>query len=197
MTGNQFRKRFPLLVPSWIWLQLVRANLPAATLLNLPKLLQVCSLEDVTTMYCLNTLQEYINKVFGPGLSAHQGLAEYWFSQFGCESQRVLDVMDLYRSAPEERLLFETPQELSPEKPVEFKPFLLRIEGDDTRTEAIAIVLKPGYLGGAESQETQKLLVREYIRQSYAFTDYATLAQDPLYERYLKFVAADKVSEPA
>lgn len=193
MTGNDFKKRFALLAPSWIFTQLARGKAPINTLLNLPALLQIFSLEDVATMYCLNTEEQYTTTVFGPGLIANHGLCKYWAQRFPAQLDKVLEVAELYRDAATQRLFIQAPLEVSKD----LAPIFHRVESEDAQCEVIAIVLKPGFLGGAELRETQQLLVREYIRQSYAFTDFATLSCDPLFERYLKSVAADEVSEPA
>lgn len=195
MTGNRFRPLFPLLVPSWILKQIERSKLPNSALLNLDKMLQVCSLEDLAILYCLNAEPAYADRIFGVGAAMPSRLAEYWAHRFGTPLQRVLDVVGLYRGVLEERLFFEAePQSSEPRS----KPMLLTVESDDLRVTAVAIVLKPGQFGGADQREVQQYIVREYMRQLYVFTDYATLAADPLFGRYLKSVVTlDNVSEPA
>lgn len=194
MTGNRYRLRFPLLVPSWIVKQIERSKQPSSTLLNLEKLLQICSLEDLAILYCLNTDSVYTDRIFGVGTPAPSRLAEYWAHRYGAQLQRVLELVGLYRGVLEERLFFEAePQGDTPRS----KPMLLNVESEDLRVNAVAIVLKPGQLGGADQREVQQYIVREYMRQLYVFTDYATLATDPLFGRYLKSVTLDNVSEPA
>ncbi len=192
MSYDRFRKHFPLVVPSWIVKQVERNKLPASSLLDLTALSQVCSLEDLTVMYCLNTEPAYLQKVFGAGSGVPYGLTEYWSRYHSSALGRVLQLTGLYKAVPEERLF----QPMLLEGPAT-KPTMLYLEGPNLQAGAIAIVLKPGQLGGEDLREVQQYVVREYMRQLYVFTDYATLARDPLFERYLKRVALDNVSEPA
>jgi hypothetical protein len=191
MTLSKFKKLFPILVPSFVVTQLERHGLPSSTLLDLDKLCEVCSMEDVVLMYCLNTEQEYTEKVFGPG-HMHTGLAEYWHQHYGAQLSSVLELVSLYRGVLEERLFFESSEQAAAKAPL-----MLHVEFKDPSVSAIVIILRPGQLRGADQRETQKSIVREYMRQSYAFTDYAALAKDPLFERYFNSVTLDNVSEPA
>lgn len=190
MTGDRYRKRFPLLAPSWILKQLERNQKPLSTLLNLDKLLQVCSMEDVVMLYVLNTDERYTTQIFGPGSPVGLGLNEYWNTRFGAQLSRVLELVGLYRDALAERLFFE-------DASVTDKPLLVHVESEDLQVNAVTIVVKPGHFGGAAQREVQEYLVREYMRQLYVFTDYATLAGDSLFERYFSSVTLDNVSEPA
>lgn len=194
MTGDRFQQRLPLLAPNWVTKQLERNQLPFSTLLNLDKLLQACSMEDVVMLYVLNTDAEYTTRVFGPGSPVGAGLTEYWSRRFPAQFQRVLELVGLYRGALQERLFYEDSPtaDASPDKPV-----LLHLESQDLQVSAVLIILKPGQLGGATLREAQNYLVREYMRQLYVFTDYATLAGDALFARYFSNVTLDNVSEPA
>jgi hypothetical protein len=195
MTGDRSRKRFPLLAPSWVVRQIERNKLPSSTLLNLDKLLEICSLEDIVVMYCLNTEPAYIDRVFGPGAPiALPGLTEYWGRHYSAQLARVLELVGLYRGVLEERLFCEADPSASVHPS---NPQIAHIESEDLSVSAIVIVLKPGQLGGTDQRKAQLCIIREYMRQLYVFTDYATLARDPLFERYLKSVTLVDVSEPA
>jgi len=192
MPSDRFRKHFPLVVPSWVVKQLHRQDAPPSTLFDLTKLAQICSLEDLAILFCLNTQAMYAKKIFGSGSCANTGLAEYWSRYHSAALAKVLQLESLYKEIPEERL-FQPPQPGD----ISSKPTMFYVEGPALQAGAIAIILKPGQLGGADQREVQQYIVREYMRQLYVFTDYATLARDALFWRYLKDVALDNVSEPA
>lgn len=192
MTYGRLRRFFPVATPNWIALQLQRAGVSMETLLDLPALLKVCSLEDAAVLLNMNTDESLVNQVYGPGTFPGMGLAEYWGEHFPQELDKVIKVRELYLKVPEERL-FLTPSEGASGE----KPKVAFLDARSVRWAAIAIILKPGQLGGHTQREVQQSIVREYIRQLYVFTDFAQLAGDALFGRYLKSLAADPVPEPA
>ena len=192
MSFNRFKKHFPLVAPSWVVKQVERKKLSAATLLDLTALAAICSMEDLASMFCLNNEPNYVTKIFGSGSLVNPGLAEHWFNHHHTAYTRMLDVSALYKDTAMERLYQPNPSDV----PIQF-PTVSRINAQQADIEAILITLKPGQLGGTDNDAVQQHIVREYMRQLYVFTDYATLAQDALFKRYLLNVTSDDVSEPA
>ena len=190
MNAARNRKYTPLLVPSWMVKQLERANMPPHTLLNLTELLKICSIEDVVSFYCLNTNDTFTDRVFGYGQPGHNVLKLYWMQRHLNALQKVVEMVPLYEAQANDRIFFD--DKLSDKTP----PHVLHIESLDGQVQAVAFIIQPGQLGGADQREAQHRLVREYVRQLYAFTDYAVLARDPLFERYLKCVTLNDVSHP-
>lgn len=193
MSFNRFRKHFQLVAPSWVVKQVERNQLPSSALLDLSELVKICSMEDLAIMLCLNTEEACLFNIFGPGVQAQlPGLAEHWSRYYPSEYAKVCELIVLYRESAMERLL-QTPDSQG----IDGKPELLLINAPECEAAAICIILKPGHLGGTDQREVQQYIVREYMRQLYVFTDYATIAQDALFVRYLNNVVLDDVSEPA
>ncbi len=190
MSYGRFRKYFPLVVPSWVVHQVNRAGAPLTVLFDLPRLMQICSMEDVATVLNLNTDQNNITKIFGEGLPVGE-LAAYWCRWHPQQYQQVLELQELHRNVPEERLFLAPSEGASGEK-----PRMIPLEAPNASEGAILIVLKPGQLGGPDQREVQQSVVRGYIEQLYVFTDFAELAGDALFGRFLKSLASDTVSEP-
>lgn len=191
MTAVVLRKYTPIVVPSWIVKQLERAKMPAETLLDLTEMLKVCSLEDVVILYCLNSSFTYKERIFGPGQSVNSQLILHWQRHHSAALDSVLELVPVYETEVSERVFFTDSASHHQ------LPHMVPIESNDASLHAIVIIIQPGHFGGEDQRKAQHCLVREYMRQLYAFTDYAVLARDSLFERYLKCVTLNDVSQPA
>lgn len=192
MSFDHFKKRFPLVAPSWVVKQIERNKLPPETLLDLTKMAEICSMEDLAILLCLNTELVYVEQVFGFGAAVNLGLLEHWCKYHNATYMKVVEVTALYKDTAMQRLL-SNPAIATPTQ----APTVSRLNANQADIEAILITLQPGSIGGPDQDTVQRNVVNAYMRQLYVFTDYATLAQDALFVRYLKNVTLDDVSEPA
>ena len=190
MSFDKFKQRFPILVPYWVLKQLERNKLPFNTVLNLEKMLTISSREDLAIMLVMNTDPSASVSFFG-AIPA-EGLSHYWADYYNDQYKKVQEVSVLYRGKLDERLIAPpTPNDVVPEypNPFEIKP----VDSEQDAAGALLVIVYPGYFGGPKSREIQKQLVREYLKLSYVFIDYDTVARDPLFQQYMR----TSISEPA
>lgn len=180
-------KREPVLVPYWIIKQLQRNSLPLNTVLKLPKLLEVCSQEDIVTMFKLNL---DASQIFGTSMSC-LGLANYWSNYSYDAYHRIQDTLGLYAGKLEPRLFGSN---IDPSKPpvesdddLAGKAFdIYEVDSGLNTTGVILIVIHPGYFGGENSLQAQQQVARAYLKQSYVFCGYEQLARDPVFAQYVR-----------
>ncbi len=180
---DKHRKRYPILVPYWIAKQINRNKLSYDVIFDLAKLSTVCSKEDLATMLCLNTNLKHSRLFVGPA-EFYSSLYGVW-DTVGSDANKLFDLAPLVDSKIKERLCIEQGNNtLSSEYP---NPFEIRsinsAIGDD---HALMIIIYPGHFGGFSTRQIQKQLVREYLKQSYVFSEYDAVAKDPLYLQYVR-----------
>lgn len=179
-------KREPVLVPYWIIKQLQRNSLPFNTVLKLPKLLEVCSQEDIAVMLKLNldAAPVFGAPVFCPGLS------NYWANNSLNAYNRIQDVLPLYEGRLEARLFGSHDASTPPVENIDDladKAFeVFEVDSGIDTTGVILIVIHPGYFGGENSQQAQKQVARAYLKQSYVFCGYHDVAKDPVFAQYVR-----------
>ena len=180
---DHHRKRYPILVPYWIAKQINRNNLSYNIIFDLAKLSTICSKEDLAIMLCLN---------FNPNTSSHfLGTAALATNLYGVWGKKVNDTKKLRELEPlviskiMERLsAISGNNTLSSEYP---NPFEIRsIDSDVDDDHALMIIIYPGHFGGPTTRQIQKNLVREYLKQSYVFSEYDAVAKDPLFLQYVR-----------
>lgn len=198
MSFENQRKRLPVLVPYWVLKQLERNKLPLSTIFNLKEMLKISSMNDLAIMLSMNTVSK-VNKVFF-GEQSQEGLSQYWSGYFYNENYKLVQLLPLVVSetAPvtenfDDRL-FASNNNVGDnifKNPFEIKYTTNSFDVNDL----MLIVIYPGYFGGPNTEEIQKQLVREYLKQSYAFVDYSTVAKDPVFAGYLRSVTAEPLSQ--
>ena len=181
---EQHRKRHPILVPYWIAKQINRNNLPYNIVFDLVKLSTICSKEDLAIMLCLNINPIYSSQFLGTAEFA-SGIYGFWDRFINNDTKKLRDLEPLVEYKIIERLYSDSVNNvLSSEYP---NPFEIKsidsVVGDD---HALMIIIYPGHFGGSSTRQIQKQLVREYLKQSYVFSEYDAVARDPLYLQYVR-----------
>lgn len=162
------------LVPFWIVNILERNGLPLSTVKDLVKLREVASAEDLVLTLMLN--QDPTN-IFGVNAPTG-GPALHWCSTpeaFAIYSQLV-DLEPLHEKGLEERLYSE--QTLDPRYPKEF-------DIRDPENDMFLVIIYPGHFGGADATRHQTKLVRAYLELWYGYSNFDSVARDPLFRQYL------------
>lgn len=198
MSFENQRKRLPVLVPYWVLKQLERNKLPLSTIFNLKEMLKISSMNDLAIMLSMNAVSK-VNKVFF-GEQSQEGLSKYWACHSQDQYNKLVQLIPLVVSetAPvtenfDDRL-FASNNNVGDnifKNPFEIKYTTNSFDVNDL----MLIVIYPGYFGGPNTEEIQKQLVREYLKQSYAFVDYSTVAKDPVFAGYLRSVTAEPLSQ--
>lgn len=178
-------KRSPILVPHWIIKQLQRNGLPLGTVLDLKKLKQYCSQEDLAVMFNLNLNP---GSVFGIN-HIRMELYGYWAAHSNSDFKSLSDVLPIHAGRLEERLFSTSSIEqvgLASSQDLDGKAFSIQnvATGLDEK-DVLLVVIHAGYFGGPHSQKAQQQLVRAYLKQSYVFCSYDQVASDPVYLQYL------------
>ncbi len=182
-TLDQHRKRYPILVPYWIAKQINRNKLSYNVIFDLAKLSTICSSEDLATMLCLNT--DSANRSIFLGTSDYSSNLYGIWDRVGVDVNKLRHLAPLVDSKIKERLCVDVVNNtLSSEYP---KPFEIRsIDSDVGDDHALMIIIYPGHFGGSSTRQIQKQLVREYLKQSYVFSEYEAVAKDPLFLQYVR-----------
>lgn len=161
------------IVPYWIKNLLDRHRLPLVTALDLSKLKEIASTEDLVLTYLLN---ENNAALFGSKAAFN---AQYFFWGHPKHTDALaslLSLTSLHLSGLQERLFDES--NLDAAYPTAF-------EIHDVSTEAFIIVINPGHFGGSQAVVNQRHLVRAYLKQWYGYSSYQEMAQSPLFEQYV------------
>ena len=180
---DQHRKRYPILVPYWIAKQINRYNLSYNIIFDLVKLSNICSKEDLAIMLCLNINPIYSSQFLGTTALA-SSICGIW-DTVGSDIKKLLELEPLIESRIMERLSVDSGNNIpSSEYP---NPFEIRsIDSEVGDDHALMIIIYPGHFGGSSTRQIQKQLVREYLKQSYVFSEYDAVARDPLYLQYVR-----------
>ena len=172
-----------VLMPYWVKNQLDRNKLSLSTVLNLPELMKVCSLEDLTIMSLMNVKND---PVINSGLFNSLN-SVIWDEKLNKETAHGVDkinvLKDLYKTNLDSRLLKNGNSNLlSSEYPI---PFEIRLaDGEINNTRVLIVVIYPGHFG-TSATESKKKLIRECLKQSYAFVGYNVIAQNDCFLQYI------------
>jgi len=172
--SQSVKTKHVFLVPFWIVNLLERHKLPLTTVKNLVKLREIASAEDLVLTLMLN---QDTTMVFGAN-EPTSGPAAHWVSSpdaFGIYTQLV-DLIPVHGQGLAERLFSET--QLDARYPKEFD---IRDLDDDT----FLVVIYPGHFGGADTVRHQTKLLRAYLKQWYGYSNFDSVARDPLFRQYL------------
>lgn len=181
------QKREPVFVPYWVMKQVRRNDLRANVILDLKKLKEVCSIEDIALTYLLNNSLKYGSCLTGVEYISNE-LNAYWSEFSLAQLTSIQDVLSLYDGRLEERL-FASNGEAAVSAGAELagKAFeVFEMESGLDTNGVIFLVINSGYFGGAPAVEARKQLVRAYLKQSYVFCDYDDVAKDKLFAQYIR-----------
>ena len=190
MAFDLYKQPYSVLVPYWVAKQLERNKLPLKTVYELDKLMEVTSVEDLAIMFAMNTDPEITAKFYGTHYAGN--LDWLWSDKYATQLSKVVEIVPLTASKVDSRIFAVSESDApDPQYPNPFEIKMVDAPGGVSKT--FLIIVYPRHFGGPKSREYQKMLVREYLRQSYAFIDYDAVARDPLFKQYLRTT----ISEPA
>ena len=177
------KKRHPIIVPYWIAKQIDRNKLAYNVIFDLAKLSTISSNEDLAMLFAINNSMDLQCKLFGA--VANTSLYGVWDSTNRELTRKIKEIVPLIEEQISHRLFVgDVNNTLSSEYP---KPFEIRsidsVVGDD---HALMIIIYPGHFGGSSTRQIQKQLVREYLKQSYVFSNYENVAKDRLFLQYVR-----------
>ena len=162
------------LVPYWLLGALERNGLPLSAVKDLPKLRELVSTEDLVLTLALNQCTETVFGVNAPT----SGPAVYWLGnpESFAAYQQLVELLPLHAQGLEERLYSD--KNIDPRYPKEF-------EIRDLDNEAFLVIIYPGHFGGADATRHQTKLIRAYLELWYGYSNFDSVAQDPLFRQYL------------
>lgn len=172
---NVFKTKKLLLLPFWIMQILQRNSLPMETVKDLEKLRTVASAEDLALTIKLN---QQSAAVFGIDVtSPEQALP--WCKTVAAMAiyNQLVELLPLHEQGLQERLFSET--NLDPRFPKEFD--IHDLDGD-----TFLVIIYPGHFGGAEAYRNQTKLIRTYLELWYGYSNFDSVARDPLFAQYLE-----------
>jgi len=179
----------PILVPYWIAKVLQRNALHAKTVLDLPQLKKVCSLDDLALMLALNNNPERVTGLAGVSTE----LTDYWRTTSSRGLLEIEQLVPLYAGKLEERLFSDheaDANQVADENSLVGKAFELQmVEAPNSLSNVNLMVIHPGYFGGKHLGMCQRVAVREHLKQSYAFSSFSVLANNPLFAKYVANLA--------
>jgi hypothetical protein len=181
---SKFRRQLPIVTPQWVIKQMRRCGLVLTDILNMSKMRDVCSLEDLGNLVDLN---ENMAPFFGVGYSFNP-LRMHWESKYYEDFQKLLLAKEAFQSNVLERLLHSDTG-----VPIAYNEDLAGVAFDlqflppvDNKDDAIVLVgISPGYFGNNVSHVVQKQLLEAYLKQSYVFSQFSELAEDPFFYQYV------------
>lgn len=162
------------LVPFWIVNHLERHKLPLTAVKDLVKMREIASAEDLVLTLLLNQDTTAIFGVSQPQSGPHA----YWVSNPAAYEiyLQLQELAPLHQQGLAERLFSES--QLDARYPKEFD---IRDMDDDT----FLIVIYPGHFGGADAVRHQTKLLHAYLKQCYGYSNFDSVARDPLFRQYL------------
>lgn len=171
---NVFKTKKILLMPFWISQILERNSLPLATIKDLETLRTYASPEDLALTLLLNRQSAV---VFGKDVTSPE-LALPWCKTPASMTiyNQLVDLLPLHTQSLQERLFSET--NLDSRFPKAFD--IHDLDGD-----TFLVVIYPGYFGGAAAPLNQTKLVRAYLELWYGYSNFDSVARDPLFTEYL------------
>ncbi len=181
-------KRVPVLVPYWIIKQLQRNCLPFNTVFDLRKMLMVANKEDLAIMLDLNNRPEQIFGYADMDQPMIMGLTRYWADYSYNEFKSIQEVLPLVEGRLEARLFASDAAE-AVDCNTELCGAAFEIFPVDSGMDsggALLLVIQPGYFGGETANLAQKQIAREYLKQSYVFSKFSTVAKDPIFGVYMR-----------
>lgn len=181
--------RMPILVPYWIAKVLRRNTLHFKTVLDLPQLKKVCSHDDLAALLSLNNNPERVTGV--PGMPT--GLADFWRMTSAQGLREIEQLVPLYAGKLDERLFSDheaDATQVADEDSLVGKAFELQmVEAPGNSCNINLMVINPGYFGGTHLRLCQRVAVREHLKQSYAFSSFSVLANNPLFAKHVANLA--------
>lgn len=182
-------RRMPILVPYWIAKTLQRNALHAKTVLDLPQLKKVCSLDDLAALLSLNNNPERVTGLAGVSTE----LADFWRMTSAQGLREIEQLVPLYAGKLDERLFSDheaDATQVADEDSLVGKAFELQmVEAPNTRCNINLMVINPAYFGGKHLRLCQQAAVREHLKQSYAFSSFSVLANNPLFAKHVANLA--------
>ena len=185
---DTYKKRLRILVPEWIVNQLKRNSLPLKTVLDLEKMLTISSAEDLSIMLSMNADDKYTKRFFGCAVQCD--LYGYWDTHYNRQCKALLELRALYQDVVDQRLFSVDTDAEYPlkEDPDAFK--ITPIEGNTHTSGGFVITIYPNHFGQVNAADIQNQLVREYLKQSYVFSDYDKMSNDVLFDQYVSTLQA-------
>ncbi len=164
------------LLPHWIVTILERNGLPLTTVKDLVKLREVASPEDLVLTLMLNDMPARVLGVQDAGRIL--GLVPAWTSSAEAldQFQKLRDLFAVHQTGLEDRLYNE--KNLDARFPKEFE---IRDLDEDT----FLVIIYPGHFGGADAYRHQFKLMRAYLELWYGYSNFDSVARDPLFREYL------------
>lgn len=172
--SQSLKTKHVFIVPYWIVNLLERHSLPLTTVNDLVKLRSIASAEDLVLTLLLN---QDPTMVFGVN-SPTSGPNAHWVSSPAAyEIYRQLEELaPLHQQGLAERLFSET--QLDARYPKEF-------DIRDMDDETFLIVIYPGHFGGNDGVPHQTKLLHAYLKQCYGYSNFDSVARDPLFRQYV------------
>ncbi len=172
---QSLKEKEVFVIPFWVKNILDRNKLPLDTVFDVIKLRSITSAEDLVLTALLNQ-----NTVPLFGVQKHlYSIDVRWnkSAEASAEYSQLMNLRSVHEQGLEERLFNE--KNVDANYP---KPFDILDIGQDT----FLIVIYPGYFGGPDAHKHQRSLVSSYLKQWYGYSNYDSMAQDVLFEHYLK-----------
>lgn len=184
-----YRRPFPmhanmLLLPPWVVASLKRHDLTVSDVLDFPKIRTILSMNDLISVLALQSFGDMVvgsrDIIAGPG----SVICEWMNSCGGSEGDKAyleknivpFQYDQISKEAVKTRLFSKDSSE-----PVSDKPYEVHALGDI----GLGVVIYPGYFHDLLAMDLRRNLLRDMLRQLYAYEEQTVVASQPIFRSYL------------
>jgi hypothetical protein len=163
------------LIPYWIVNTIERNHYTLDTVLNLEKLTDITSAEDLALTSLLN---EDNSKVFGVNIYS-PSLYQNWYKDgkvWEKFNTQIKPLEQLLHNEIDNRLFNEASLNSNYQEPFEIK---------DIDSKTFLVIIYPGYFGGTKFKEYQNKLGKELLKLFYVYEGYDCMTKRQIFEHYL------------
>lgn len=170
-------------IPYWVKTILERNGQPLNTVLNLPRLSEFLSSEDLATVVVLNRNSE---KFFGFKEDYFGVIENYWHNGAGFEkyTNHVEPLLALVEKMVDSRLFT---QEAFEDKYL--TPFVIT----DIEASVLLIVIYPGYFCEPTKAAVASDMMRNLLKLFYAYEGFDAVARRTIFDRYVDSLSQHQV----
>ena len=182
--AQQIKKNCLVLIPYWIANQVKRNGLSMDVVMDLDKLLKICSLEDVAAMAAINTTHS-AQFVYSQLSDTNLGnITTVWSNQYPDQYRKtMMHLIAVNENGILARLKNATGK---PSTITEFEYHHLAVK--DNLAGGLGYVLPQGIWMGSDNEKLATILVKQYVKQSFGFSKFDQIAKDGVFKTYLKSI---------
>lgn len=179
---NMVTKKQVILIPYWMQEVVNRNNLSLADYLDIAKLKEVTSINDLAGFYELNN-QQHFQTIFGSEVFLDSFLSRLWLSSAECKGSDVVSIFNTVESISQTTRLEVVSRLFNPDSRTDMyeEPFAIC----DINQQVCGLIIYPGFFNKNASPTLQLKAVEAIIKVLCIYDSYSEVAKSQLFNRYL------------